>query len=146
MRDIMTFSSRVLSTFENKEENIMEFHKLIMNAGNGVYEDYSKEDTNKIIRTQLNAILGYTEDMTPMKRRQAWRKNAPDMYSIIEDVIADKMVSGWPENPFFERYCDIKNLALGDKNEFYVEENSLLQVSEFAGNHHDIKSNSVRIA
>lgn len=138
MRDITTFSSHVLNTFENKPENLMDFHKLIVNAANNIYEDYNKADTNTIIRTKLDDVLGFTKDMTPMKRRQAWRKNAPDMYSIIEDVIVDKMVSGWPEDPFFTRYCDTRNLNLGDKNEFVVEENSLLQVSEFAGNHHDI--------
>nr|DAY89445.1 MAG TPA: capsid protein [Caudoviricetes sp.] len=138
MRDLMNYTTRVLDAFEGKEENISEFNTLLLNTSNRIYDKYSKDEANSIIRTQLNTILGYTDGMTPMKRRQAWRLHAPEIYSIIEDVIADKMVSGWGENPFFEQFCETKNLALGDKNEFYVEENSLLQVSQFAGNHHDI--------
>ena len=33
---------------------------------------------------------------------------------------------------------DQRNLALGDKNEFYSEDESILSVMKVAGNHHDI--------
>ena len=60
------------------------------------------------------------------------------------------MNSGW--NSGNARFMDLVqeiNIANGDQNEFYVEDNSLLQVSRFAGNHHDVRSlygNSVRVA
>lgn len=36
------------------------------------------------------------------------------------------------------KYVDQRNLALGDKNEFYSEDESILSVMKVAGNHHDI--------
>lgn len=36
------------------------------------------------------------------------------------------------------KYVDQRNLALGDKNEFYAEDDSVLSVMRVAGNHHDI--------
>ena len=36
------------------------------------------------------------------------------------------------------KYVDQRNLALGDKNEFYAEDDSVLNVMKIAGNHHDI--------
>lgn len=36
------------------------------------------------------------------------------------------------------KYVDQRNLALGDKNEFYAEDDSVLSVMKIAGNHHDI--------
>lgn len=146
MRDLMTFNSYTVRVFENNQENFDTFYDLALNAANRVYDTYSKKDTENMLRTQFDAILGITKEMTPMKRRQAWRKNAPEFYSVIEDIVVDKMVSGWPDDPFFTRYCETRNLAVGDKNEFTVEENSLLQVSEFAGNHHDVDYYSVRVA
>ena len=77
-----------------------------------------------------------------MKRRQAWREHNKEIASLIEDVVVDKMNSGWSAaNAKFMEYVREINLADGDKNEIYVEDNSLLQVSKFAGNHHDINPN-----
>lgn len=36
------------------------------------------------------------------------------------------------------KYVDQRNLALGDKNEFVSEDDSILSVMRVAGNHHDI--------
>ena len=36
------------------------------------------------------------------------------------------------------KYVDQRNLALGDRNEFYSEDNSVLSVMRVSGNHHDV--------
>ena len=139
MRQITQFSTNVLNAFEGNYENIVEFNQLLLNASNGIYENYSKEETNTIIRKQFDRILGVDwKSTTPMKRRQAWREHKNEFYTVIEEVVADKMVSGWGEDPFFMQFVDERNLASGDTNEFYVEDSSLMQVSKFSGNHHDI--------
>ena len=33
---------------------------------------------------------------------------------------------------------EVRNLALGDTNEFFVNDSSVLTVSKYAGGHHDI--------
>ena len=50
---------------------------------------------------------------------------------MIEDTIEDLRVTGWGNNPFFREYVDERNIALGDVNDFYVEDNSLLTISKF---------------
>ena len=138
MRDITLFSAHVKNTFDNNPDNLVDFNKIIMNASRSVYGEYTKEEANEIIREQFNRIMAIDfKNSTPMARRQAFRAHSAEIYSIIEDVIANKLVSGWGDDPFFEQFVEEKNLALGDKNEFYVEDNSLMQVSKFAGNHHD---------
>lgn len=147
MKNFMTFNAQLQNAFDNKEENAIAFATLAYNAANNIYEDYSKEDTQKMLRAQFDRILGIDWNRaTPMERRQAWRDNGKACYTIIEDVIADKMVSGWGDDPFFMQFVEDKNLALGDKNEFYVDENSIMTVSKFAGNHHDIRNYSIRVA
>lgn len=148
MRDITCFSANTVAQFENNYDNMLQFNELALNASHDVFDKYSKEETSTIIRNQFNKILGIDfKTATPMKRRQAWRDHGREVASLIEDVILDKMVSGWnAANARFMEYVEEINIADGDKNEFYVEDNSLLQVSKFAGNHHDINSYSVRIA
>ena len=47
-------------------------------------------------------------------------------------------------NARFMEYVEEVNIADGDANEFYVEDNSLLTVSRFANNHHDIIRQAVK--
>lgn len=146
MRDITCFSANTVAQFENKYENMLQFNEIALDASHGVFNKYSKEETNTIIRNQFNKILGLDFKLaSPMKRRQAWRDHGREIASLIEDVILDRMVSGWNSaNARFMEYVEEINIADGDKNEFYVEDNSLLQVSKFAGNHHDVIRQAVK--
>lgn len=140
MKDITCFSANVVANFDNSYDNMLEFNELLLNTAHNVYEKYTKEEANKIIRTQFDRIMGgnYAQ-MTPMQRRQAMRAHGCEWASLVEEVIADRMNSGWDSSnaAFMDLVREI-NLADGDKNEIYVDDNSLLQVSVFAGNHHDI--------
>ena len=149
MRDCLEFIARVQNCFDNNADNFVKFHNLAVDAANRVYTKYSKEEANNMLREQFNAILGIDfKSATDMKRRQAWRDHGRETYSIIEDSLLDRMNSGWnAKNAFFMNYVEEINLAEGDKNQFYVKDNSLLTVSKFANDHHDILfSHSVRVA
>ena len=50
MRDITYFSNNVVNCFDNNYDNMVVFNDLMMNASNGVYEKYSKNETSEIIR------------------------------------------------------------------------------------------------
>lgn len=147
MRDITCFSANTVAQFENNYDNMLQFNSVLMDASHDTYTNYSKEDTDTIIRNQFDKIMGIDfKNATPMKRRQAWRDHGKEVASLVEDVLVDKMNSGWTEaNAKFMEFVKEVNLADGDLNEFYVEDNSLLVVSKFAGNHHDINAYSVRV-
>ena len=146
MRDITCFSANVLANFENNYDNMLEFNSLAMNASLRVFDKYSETETQTILRNQFDKIMNIDfKAATPMKRRQAWRDHGKELATLIEDVIVDKMTSGWTvANARFMDLVEEINLADGDVNEFYVEDNSLLQVSKFAGNHHDILRQAIK--
>ena len=146
MRDITCFSANVLANFENNYDNMLAFNSLMMDAGHGIYDKYSKEETSTILRNQFDKVLGINfKTATPMKRRQAWRDHSKEISTLIEDIVVDRMNAGWnAANARFMEYVKEVNLADGDKNEFYVEDNSLLTVSKFAGDHHDVVRQAVR--
>jgi hypothetical protein len=50
MRGIQFFSNNTIAQFDNKYENMVEFNDLQMNASHGIYEKYSKDQVNTIIR------------------------------------------------------------------------------------------------
>lgn len=135
---LLNFSSRVQNMFDNNEKNLVDFQILANNAAHRIYEQYSEKDTKLILINMFDDIMGITPLMSPRKRRQQYRLHKKEWFSIIEDILVDKLESGWNDDPFFMNYVEEKNLELGDKNEFYVDENSILQVSKVAGNHHDI--------
>ena len=140
MPRLMTYSAHMLNSFKNDVNNIVAFQSLLMQAANRNYSQYPHDEMNEMIRTQFNQVLGIDfRTASNMERRQAMRLHAPETYSLVETVLADRLQSGWDSNnAFFMNYVEQRNLAQGDMNEFWVEDNSLLTVSRFAGNHHDI--------
>ena len=145
MRDITCFSASTVAKFDNNYDNMLQFNEVLLDTAHNVYDKYNKEESNTIIRNQMNKIFGIDfKKATPMQRRQAFRLNKNEFFNLVEDVIVDRMTSGWnAANSFFMDYVETKNIAAGDQNEFYVNDNSLLQVSKFSGNHHDIVRQNV---
>lgn len=146
MKDITCFSANTLAQFDNNYDNMLTFNSLMMDASNNVYEKYSKEDTQTILRNQFDKVLGINfKTASKMERRQAWRDHNKEIATLIEDVIVDKMNSGFnTSNARFMEYVEEINIADGNENQFFVEDNSLLTVSKFAGDHHDIVRQAVK--
>lgn len=146
MRDITYFSANTVAHFDNNYDNMLQFNSLMLDTANGVYGKYSKEDANTMIRNQFDAVLGINfKEASDKERRQALRRNKIEIAQLIEDVIVDKLVSGWNvANARFMDFVEVKNIGQGDQNEFFVEDNSLLQVSRFNGNHRDIVRQQLR--
>jgi len=125
---------------------------------NAVIEDYGFEDTKRLmfdagvnslkgvspkkadgkIREIFQNILGVNENSSARELRNAIRRNAISVYEVIEEVVPQLMRVGWAENPFFDAFVEYRNGALGDTNEFYVEDDTILSVAKLSGGHHDI--------
>lgn len=54
------------------------------------------------------------------------------LFAIIEEIITKTVVDGLQGNEFFMNLVEYKNLALGDKNEFFVPDDSLFKVATIA--------------
>lgn len=140
MNKFMTFNSTVQNAFDNSEEKFLGFQALLTEAtkGKGEVEGFSKKEVNDKIVSKFRAAIGCDETSTAKEIRKAIRRNQSVVYDLIEEVIDNMMITGWQNDPFMMKYVDQKNLALGDKNEFYVEDDSMLSVMTISGNHHDI--------
>ena len=54
------------------------------------------------------------------------------IFQIIELILEATVLSGFKDNPFFEKFVDYRNLKLGDANSFYIPDNSLFTVADTA--------------
>ena len=137
MNKFMNFAANVQNVFNNDANDFMAFSRLLTDVALGKQE-VSKEEANKKIVEVFQSVLGINENSRPGDIRKAVRRNQALLFDIIEETVQNLLVTGWGNDPFFQKYVDQRNLALGDKNEFYSEDESILSVMRVAGNHHDI--------
>lgn len=113
-----------------------------MNRVPAKYSDVSKEERENKIRKEIFDTLGLelTEKFDKKAFRKAFRENKNKVYAIIEEV-ADQVLSNgdFQQNSFFNQFVELKNLALGDENRFYVEGLAEAEVVEYSGSHFNIK-------
>lgn len=138
MEKFVNFNSVVRSAFNDDENDFVAFKKLLADAYHGTVEGQTARSANDKIVEIFRKAIGCDEHSTKAEVRKAIRRNQTVIFEIIEDVVQDLLISGWEDDPFFREYVEIRNIALGDKNEFFVEDNSILSVMKVSGDHHDI--------
>lgn len=88
--------------------------------------------TDQAIREAFFEILG--EDKLTW---QGWRNHKNEIFTVMENVLTTNLPLAWEGSRFYDQFVEAKNAVLGDKNEYIVEDNSILVASRFAGNHWD---------
>lgn len=88
--------------------------------------------TDQAIREAFFEILG--DDKLTW---QGWRNNHNAIFTILENVLNVNLPAGWENSPFYDQFVQKTNGALGEKNEYVVEDNSVLYAARFSGNHWD---------
>lgn len=138
MKNLMKFNVTVQNAFDNDNENFMNFSELLKDYAHNELKEISKNEASKKIVEKFRAALGIDENDKPQAVKRAIRANKDLVFTLIEETIEDTLITGWMNDPFFMQYVDVKNLALGDENDFYVEDDSILSVSKISGNHHNM--------
>lgn len=113
-----------------------DFVKLAVDAHRGIGEaaKYSKSDVQASLREALVEMCGGTKlDARTMRSKGA------EVFSLIEEVIKIELNDYWTNNEIVNRIVDYRNLALGDSQEFYVEDNELLAVATISEGNTNIR-------
>jgi hypothetical protein len=97
-------------------------------------QNYSKGvNVDEAIRNEFFELMG-----TDKPTYKDLRRHSVAVFEIIEEILDQTVINGVNEDDFFMKFADVRNLALGDQNEFYVPDNTLLVASKLSGNHWDI--------
>jgi len=133
----VNFAANVQNVFNNDVNDFIAFSNLLTETALGI-QQVSKSEANAKIVEVFQGVLGLDKNAKPAEVRKAIRRNQALVFDIIEETVQSLLVTGWGNDPFMMKYVDQRNLALGDKNEFYSEDDSVLSVMKVAGNHHSI--------
>lgn len=119
-------------------------------SGRAIFDDdreVTVEEANDALRKVCYEKLGLSKDSSPRAIKRALNKeSAKELFEMIEEILDKKISTGWKEIEFFNEFVEDVNLADGDEQEFYVEDNALLTVEKTAGAHHDLNHYRVGIA
>lgn len=96
----------------------------------GMFAEGAGKFTDQAVREAFFEILG-EEKLT----WQGWRNHKNEIFTVMENVLTTNLPLAWEGSPFYDQFVETKNGALGDKNEFIVEDNSILVATRFAGNY-----------
>ena len=125
----------------------MEFLKNLvfdLASGREIYDEeqgrvMSKREASDAIRKVCFEKLGLTKDSTPKQIRRALQsEKAIELFQVIEEVIDVVINEHWKDNEFFNQFVEIRNMQDGDMNEFWVDDDVILNVAKVSGDNHDL--------
>lgn len=140
------FSTENLERVFSKPENDYEgFRQFLFDYTHGrtVYDEngevVSASKANEKINKVCFDILGLNPENKPTKREihRAMKKHGLELFEVIEEVLDFKVSTGFKENEFFNAFVEMKNIAEGDRNEFWTDKDVILTVAKVSGDHHD---------
>ena len=144
---VYKFSTDNLTRVFTKPENDYEgFQKFLYDYTHGrdVYDEDGNKVTNQMANDKINKvafdILELDPESKPSKReiKRAMRRHGAELFEVLEEVIDFKIPTGFRDNEFFNEFVDMRNIADGDRNEFWQDKDVILAVAKVAGDHHDI--------
>lgn len=134
------------------EENYEGFRQLTYDLNNNIdmYDEegnrISKRDAENKVRNFVYAVMGLNENSSKRDRKRAMEKHGHELFAVMEEEIDVKVETGFKESEFFNNYVETRNVARGDRNEFWTNDKVVLSVTKIAGDHHDFNYSRVRIA
>lgn len=108
--------------------------RLAMDLNKGVktfsFEEntYSANEAVEVLRQALVDANGGSSKFD----YKSLRRNKVEIFEIIEELVPQIINEGLTGNEFWNSHVDYKNIALGDKNEFFIEDAADFVVSTIA--------------
>lgn len=98
-----------------------------------LFNENAAKHTDQAVREAFFNILG--DDKLTW---QNWRANKIQCFEVIENVLNVNLPLAWENSPFYDQFVEIREAALGDTNEFTVDDDGMLFTSRIAGNYWSI--------
>lgn len=93
---------------------------------------------DEAVRNAMFELLG-SEELT----WQSWRNNKNAIFTIMEDVLSVTLPDSWKTSPFYKRFVQVKNGAIGEKNAFAVKDRTSLVAARFSGGTWDVERQKI---
>lgn len=124
---------------ENTAKNLM----FDLASGREIYDDeqgrvISKAEANDAVRNVCFEQLGLDAKSTEKQIKRALKsEKAIELFEVMEEIIEQEIEYGFRENEFFNNFVEMRNLADGDRTDFWTDEDIILNVAKVSGDQHD---------
>lgn len=102
--------------------------------------NFSASTASEAIRKEFIEIMG-----TDKPDYRTFKNNESHVFQVLEVVLDRLIVDGITETEFFKQFVEYRDLNLGDTNEFYVEDRSMLAISEVADGHLNLRRQKLNV-
>lgn len=103
--------------------------KLAVDAYRGNVEKYSVSESMETLRQAMIEANGGSAKLDYKKIRDG---KCGELFTLIEEILSRTVVEGLQGDEYFNALVDFRNVALGDKNIFEVEDSDLFVISDAA--------------
>ena len=103
--------------------------KLAVDAYRGNVEKYSVSESMETLRQAIIEANGGSAKLDYKKIRDG---KCGELFTLIEEILSRTVVEGLQGDEYFNALVDFRNVALGDKNIFEVEDSDLFVISDAA--------------
>ena len=124
---------------ENTAKNLM----FDLAHGREIYDDeqnrvISKAEANEAVKSICFQELGLDANSTDKQIKRALKSDkANALFEVIEEIVENEIQYGWEENEFFNDFVEKRNVADGDRTDFWTDEDIILNVAKVSGDQHD---------
>lgn len=103
--------------------------RLAIDAYHGTPTKYSVSESMDTLR---QALVAANNGSTVLNYRDIRDGKCPGLFTLIETILSRTIVEGFQGDEYFNKLVDFRNVALGDKNLFEVEDSNLFVVADAA--------------
>lgn len=109
--------------------NYEDIVRLAVDAYHGAPVKYSVGESMDVLRKALVEANGGSTKLDYKAIRDG---KCGEVFSLVEEILSRTVVEGLQGDEYFNALVDFRNVALGDKNEFVIEDSNLFVVSDAA--------------
>lgn len=103
--------------------------RLAVDAYHGAPTKYSVGESMDVLR---QALIEANNGSSVLNYKAIRDGKCNGLFTLVEEILSRTIVEGFQGDEYFNALVDFRNIALGDKNEFAVEDNVLFVVSDAA--------------
>lgn len=110
--------------------------KLAVDSYKGRVEKYTVGQSQEALR---QALIEANGGSTKLDYKAVRDGKCSGLFTLIEEILSRTVIEGVQSDDFFNAFVDYKNVALGDKNVFVVEDSTLFVVDDVAEGNQGIR-------
>ena len=136
------FSSHVMTVFanHNTDHETMTTIMTDLALGREIYDSegnaVSKAEANKRVLEFSLELLGIGDNKDVKSVKRGWRDHSREWFDVIEDTVDNVIDLGIQESEWFEDLVERKTLNYFDRQDFYIDTDSVLAVAKAGVSHH----------